>query len=142
MKTTNDNNRRYAMPLNAEQLVTIYVKMRDARQELQKEFDDKDGKIKEQQEVITQALLELCKDTGAEGLRTSAGSVFRTIKTRYWTSDWKSMKQFILDNDAFELMEQRVHQTNMKAFLEEHPDQMPAGMNVDSKYSITVRRGK
>ena len=130
------------MALNAEQLVTIYVKMRDKRQKLQQEFDEQDGKIKEQQDQVTQALLELCKDTGAEGLRTSAGSVFRTVKTRYWTSDWKSMKQFILDNDAFELMEQRVHQTNMKDFLEEHPDLMPAGMNVDRKYVINVRRGK
>ena len=126
--------------MNAEQLVTIYIKMRDARVKLQREFDEADGKIKEQQEQVTQALLEMCKETGAEGLRTPAGSVFKTIKTRYWTSDWGSMKQFIKDHDALDLMEQRVHQTNMKHFLEENPTLMPPGMNVDSRYSITVRR--
>jgi hypothetical protein len=126
--------------MNAEQLVTIYIKMRDARVKLQREFDEADGKIKEQQEQVTQALLEMCKETGAEGLRTPAGSVFKTIKTRYWTSDWGSMKQFIKDHDALDLMEQRVHQTNMKNFLEENPTLMPPGMNVDSRYSITVRR--
>ena len=126
--------------MNAEQLVTIYIKMRDARVKLQREFDEADGRIKEQQEQVTQALLEMCKETGAEGLRTPAGSVFKTIKTRYWTSDWGSMKQFIKDHDALDLMEQRVHQTNMKHFLEENPTLMPPGMNVDSRYSITVRR--
>jgi hypothetical protein len=126
--------------MNAEQLVTIYIKMRDARVKLQREFDEADGRIKEQQEQVTQALLEMCKETGAEGLRTPAGSVFKTIKTRYWTSDWGSMKQFIKDHDALDLMEQRVHQTNMKHFLEENPNLMPPGMNVDSRYSITVRR--
>jgi len=126
--------------MNAEQLVTIYIKMRDARVKLQREFDEADGKIKEQQEQVTQALLEMCKETGAEGLRTPAGSVFKTIKTRYWTTDWGSMKQFIKDHDAIDLMEQRVHQTNMKNFLEENPNLMPPGMNVDSRYSITVRR--
>jgi hypothetical protein len=126
--------------MNAEQLVAIYIKMRDARVKLQREFDEADGKIKEQQEQVTQALLEMCKETGAEGLRTPAGSVFKTIKTRYWTSDWGSMKQFIKDHDAIDLMEQRVHQTNMKTFLEENPTLMPPGMNVDSRYSITVRR--
>ena len=126
--------------MNAEQLVTIYIKMRDARVKLQREFDEADGRIKEQQEQVTQALLEMCKETGAEGLRTPAGSVFKTIKTRYWTSDWGSMKQFIKDHDALDLMEQRVHQTNMKNFLEENPTLMPPGMNVDSRYSITVRR--
>jgi hypothetical protein len=126
--------------MNAEQLVTIYIKMRDARQKLQKEFDSADGRIKEQQDQVTQALLELCKDTGADGLRTGAGNVFRTVKTRYWTSDWGSMKAFIKEHDAVDLLEQRVHQTNMKNFLEENPELMPPGMNIDSRYSVTVRR--
>lgn len=126
--------------LNAEQLVSVYIKMRDKRQQLQREYDEADGKIKEQQDAVTQALLDICKEQGAEGLRTPAGSVFRTVKTRYWSNDWGSMKEFIKEHDAFELLEQRVHQTNMKNFLEEHPDLMPPGMNVDSRYSITVRR--
>lgn len=126
--------------MNAEQLVTVYIKMRDARQKLQREFDEAEGKIKEQQELITQSLLEMCKELGAEGLRTPVGSVFRTTKTRYWTSDFNSMKQFIKENDAFELLENRIHQTNMKTFLEENPNLMPPGMNVDSRYSITVRK--
>lgn len=128
--------------MNAEQLVTIYIKMRDARQKLQKEFDDADGRIKEQQDQVTQALLELCKETGADGLRTAAGNVFRTVKTRYWSSDWGSMKTFIKEHDAMELLEQRIHQTNMKNFLDENPNLMPPGMNIDSRYSVTVRRGK
>ena len=126
--------------MNAEQLVTIYIKMRDARVKLQREFDEHDGKIKVQQDAVSQALIEMCKEMGAEGLRTPAGSVFKTVKTRYWTTDWGNMKQFIKDHDAIDLLEQRVHQTNMKSFLEENPTLMPPGMNVDSRYSITVRR--
>lgn len=125
---------------NVEQLVKVYIKMRDARQKLQQEFDEADSKIKTQQEAIQQALLELCKETGTDGLKTAAGTVSRTVKTRYWTSDWNSMKNFIKEHDAFELLEQRVHQTNMKSFLEENPNLMPQGMNIDSKYAITVRR--
>ena len=111
-----------------------------ARQQLQREFDEADDRIKQQQDVVQQALLELCKETGTDGLKTSAGTVTRTVKTRYWTSDWNSMKNFIKENDAFELLEQRVHQTNMKSFLEENPNLMPPGMNIDSRYAITVRR--
>lgn len=128
--------------MDADTLVRAYIKMRDARQELQRKFDEDDGKIKVQQEMVEQALLELCKETGADGLKTPAGSVSRTVKNRYWTSDWHSMRQFIKEHDAFELFEQRLHQTNMKNFLEENPDVMPKGLNIDSKYSITVRRSK
>jgi hypothetical protein len=126
--------------VNVEHLVKAYIKMRDARQQLQREFDEADDRIKQQQDAVQQALLELCKETGTDGLKTSAGTVTRTVKTRYWTSDWNSMKNFIKEHDAFELMEQRVHQTNMKSFLEENPNLMPPGMNIDSRYAITVRR--
>jgi hypothetical protein len=50
------------------------------------------------------------------------------------------MYSFIREHDALELMEQRLHQTNMKQFLTEHPELLPDGLNVDSRYAITVRR--
>jgi hypothetical protein len=50
------------------------------------------------------------------------------------------MYRFIKDHDAVELLERRVAQLNMKTFLQENPGLLPEGLNVDSKYSITVRR--
>jgi hypothetical protein len=45
-----------------------------------------------------------------------------------------------VDNNAVELLERRIHQTNMNEFLKENPDKLPPGLNVDSEYTITVRR--
>ena len=126
--------------MNVEQLVAVYVKMRDARAALQKTFADEDGRIKEQQDAIEKTLLELCKESGVDGLKTAAGSVSRRVKSRYWTTDWGRMKEFIMENAAIDLLEHRVHQTNMKAFLEENPDKLPPGLSIDSRYAITVRR--
>jgi hypothetical protein len=64
----------------------------------------------------------------------------RSVKTRYWTSDWGAMHKFILENKMPELLERRISQTTMKQLLEENPDVMPPGMNTDSKYSVTIRR--
>jgi hypothetical protein len=64
----------------------------------------------------------------------------RTVKTRYWTSDWESMHKFIMENNMPELLERRISQTTMKQLLQENPDVMPVGMNTDSKYSVTIRR--
>jgi hypothetical protein len=44
------------------------------------------------------------------------------------------------EQGAMELLERRIHQSNMKQFLEENPDLHPMGLNVDSEYAITVRR--
>jgi hypothetical protein len=50
------------------------------------------------------------------------------------------MHKFIRDNNALDLMERRISQLNMKTFLRENPDLMPVGLNVDNKYTVTVRR--
>ena len=46
------------------------------------------------------------------------------------------------EHDAFDLVEQRIHQGNIKKFLEENPTIQPRNLNVESKHSITVRRPK
>ena len=125
---------------DANKLVAAYIKLRDAKEALAKEYDVKINDIKEQMELIEGALLDVCKTTGQDGGKTSHGSFTRSVKTRYWTTDWGSMTKFIKQHDALELFEQRIHQSNMKSFLQENPNLLPDGLNVDSKYSVTVRR--
>jgi hypothetical protein len=125
---------------DADRLVRVYVKIRDAKAALKSEFDAANDRLSEQMDSIEGELLNLCKSTGQDGGRTDHGTFTRTVKTRYWTSDWQSMYSFIKEHNALELLEQRVSQGNMKTFLKDNPDAMPAGLNVDSKYSITVRR--
>ena len=92
--------------------------------------------------TIEQEMLDVCKSVGADSIKTNAGTVIRSIKSRYWTSDWESMYKFIEQNFAFGLLEKRIHQSNMKQFLEENPDLLPAGLNVEREYTVVVRRSK
>ena len=74
------------------------------------------------------------------GIRTAAGTVTRSTITRFWTSDWESMYQFIRDRDAPFLLEQRIHNGNMRQFLEDNPEDLPIGLNADTKYVVRVRK--
>lgn len=126
----------------ADKLVSAYIRLRDARSKILKEFEEKDSELKTQQDMVSDHLQDLLKIVGADNIKTKHGTVTRTIKTRYWTSDWSSMFEFIKDNDAMYLMEQRLHQTNIKKFLEDNPDQLPIGLNSDSRYTVSVRKSK
>ena len=128
--------------ITADKLVSIYIKLRDKRAQALKESEELDAELKTQQDMVSDKLQEMLKEIGADNIKTKHGTVTRTIKTRYWTSDWASMFQFIKDNDAIYLMEQRIHQTNIKKFLEENPDQLPIGLNSDSRYTVSVRKSK
>jgi hypothetical protein len=127
---------------DADKLVRVYIKIRDAKAAKAKQLEDEIAELDKQLDTVEAELLELCKSTGQDGGKTQHGSFRRSVKTRYWTSDWDKMYQFIKDNDAPELLERRVAQTAFKEFLASNPDKMPEGMNVDSRYAITVTRAR
>lgn len=128
------------MDFSADKLVSTYIKMRDKRDDIKKEMEAKVRDIEEQMEIVSTRLLEICKETGADSFRTPDGTAYRTVKHRYWTNDWESFHKFMQDNAAMELLERRIHQSNMKQFLDENPEMHPAGLQVDREYAITVRR--
>jgi hypothetical protein len=118
----------------ADRLAKIYVKIRDKRRELEKQA----AELKEQQDIVAAQLLEICKEQGAQTIRTEHGTVSRRVAKNYWTNDWDSFYRFIKDNDAFSLMHQRINNTNMAQYLEENPDLLPPGLNADITQTITI----
>lgn len=126
--------------VQADKLASVYIKMRDKRKEILAEFEAQDSKIEAQMEMVAEELLKLCKDIGADSIKTQAGTVFRSVRTRYETTDWESMYNFILEHDIPQVLERRISTTNMKQFLDENPTLMPVGMNVNNRYTVTVRR--
>jgi hypothetical protein len=127
---------------SVDQLVAVYIKIRDARDEARRKADAIETDFEGQLDVLNQEILAICKETGADSIKTPHGTAIRTVKSRYWTNDWEQFYKFMFEHNLPDLLEKRIHQTNIKQFLEENPDLLPLGLNVDSEHSITVRRSK
>jgi len=123
-----------------EKLVKVYLKMNTTLSEKKAAFEAEEKALKEQMAKVKAALLDYCKEQNVESVRTGEGLFYRGVATRYWTGDWESMGKFVVENNVPELLEKRLHQGNMKQFLEARPDLLPPGLNVDREYTITVRR--
>ena len=121
-------------------LAATYIKIRDKRNDLRRAYEASDEALETDLKMLESEMLEICKKVNAETIRTKAGTIIRSIKSRYTTSDWDSMYRFIQEHDAYGLLEQRLHQTHMKQFLEENPNLLPMGLNVDREYTVVVRR--
>lgn len=126
--------------VKADELVLTYRRIRDVINEKEEAHKEEIATLKAQQDVVSEALLALCNDQNLDSIRTAAGTVTRSTTTRYWTSDWESMYQFIKDRDAPFLLEQRIHNGNMRQFLEDNPEDLPIGLNADTKYVVRVRK--
>jgi len=128
------------MATPADKLVPVYIKIRDAIREKEHQHKEEMAALKEQLDSVGQALLDICEENGQDGFKTPEGTVTRRITSRYWTSDWEAMYKTIKEHDAPHLLEQRIHNGNMKQFLEENPDVLPAGLQADRKYTVQVRK--
>lgn len=126
--------------LPADKLVKVYRKIREAINEKEEAHKAEITGLKEQLDAIGAKLLEICNSQNMDSLRTPEGTVTRRAVTRYWTNDWESMYRFIKEQDAPFLLEQRIHNGNMKQFLEDNPETLPIGLNADTKYAVTVRK--
>jgi hypothetical protein len=126
----------------ADKLTLAYIKMRDKRSELLKAYEAEDAKIQAQMEMVEDELKKMCDEIGADSIKTSHGTVYRSVRTQYQVNDWDSMYKFVMEHNIPQVLFKRVSTTNMKQFLDENPNLMPIGMNIDNKYTVTVRRSK
>ena len=104
------------------------------------ELDAEVEAIKEQQQLIKNEIKDRMRSVGAKSMKTAHGTVSLTEKTRYYTQDWDSFKRFVIENDAVDLLEKRIAQTNMKLFLQENPAMVPPGLNSDTELDVSIRK--
>ena len=125
---------------STDELVKHYLRLRTALDEIKERHKQELAPTEEAFEQAANELLTICNTQNADSIKTSEGTVSRRVSSRYWTSDWERMYDFIRENDAPFLLEQRIHNSNMKQFLEDNPDKLPMGLQADRKYVIQVRK--
>jgi hypothetical protein len=123
-----------------DKLARVYRRIRDRIQDLTKDYETSVEELKLQQEEIKNAMKDQMLALGSSSIKTPEGTIILSQKSRYYTDDWDSFKSFVVENDALDLFEKRIHQGNMITFLEENPGVVPAGLNSMTQYDVSVRK--
>jgi hypothetical protein len=126
---------------NLEELVKIYLTIRNERERIESDWKKHDDELMQEMKLLEQSMLTVCNETNASSIRTESGTVIRSLKERFTTNDWDNFKKFILEHQAVDLLERRIHQGNFKEFIAEHKDDgLPPGVNVMREFTIVVRK--
>lgn len=121
--------------MNTDEVVRAYLNIRDTKDSLEKQVDE----LKSEMKVLEAIMLEQCNQVGAESIKTPHGLVMKSLKERYWTSDWDTFYPMVRENP--ELLEKRISQGNFKEYLKDHlQGELPSCVNVQREYAITVRK--
>jgi hypothetical protein len=127
--------------VNTEELVKAFIAIRNQRDRLLQEYEAADKALKAESMQIETALLNICNSVNADSIKTSHGTVMRKLNERFFCQDWDNFYKFVLDNEAVQLLERRIHQGNFKEFIKDHEgDGLPPGVNVMREYGVSVRK--
>jgi L-cysteine desulfidase len=126
------------VPLNT--LAAVYLKIRAAEHAVQTKYDNELEALKAQKTQVQLAMKDQLLALKAKSVKTDAGLVILSTKTRFYPTDWEAFHKFVKEHDAIDLLERRVAQGNMKKYLEDNPDQLPPGLNANTEYDISVRK--
>lgn len=127
--------------VNAEEVVEAYLAIRSEREKILREYEAQDAKLKEDLAKLEAVLLDVCNTINADSIRTSRGTVMRKMNERFFCQDWENFRKFVIDNEALELLEKRIHQGNFKTYMSENEsDGLPPGVSVMREYGISVRK--
>jgi hypothetical protein len=127
--------------MNTDQLVETFINLRNERDRMRNEWEAQDAKVKEEMTVLEQALLSICNEANATSIKTDKGTVIRKLNERFFCSDWDNFRDYVLEHQALELLERRIHQGNFKEFIaEREAEGLPPGVNVMREYGVTVRK--
>jgi len=127
--------------MKTEEVVQAYLAIRSARESLKAKYEEEDGALKDEQDQLGAILLDICNKNDASSIRTDFGTIVRRQKDIYSCADWANFKQFIVQNNLLDVLQQRIHQSNFKTYLEQNPnDGMPPGVNVLRELEVVVRK--
>lgn len=127
--------------MKLDDLVTTYLTIRNERNTLKNQWETKDAELKADLEQLEQAMLVACNAINADSIRTGSGTIIKSLKETYTCGDWDNFKQFVVENNALDLLQQRISQTNFKEFMSTRQEEgLPPGISTMREVSITVRK--
>ena len=127
--------------VNTEEIVEAYLAIRNQRDKILRVYEAQDALLKEDIKQLEVTLLSVCNSINVDSIRTKHGTVMRKLNERFFCEDWDNFRKFVLDNEALELFEKRIHQNNFKQFMAENEgDGLPPGVSVMREFGITVRK--
>lgn len=125
--------------VNVDTVIAAYVKLRDKRAELRKEYTDKDDELVGKMDKLEVYLLGQMKATGTTQLGSSHGTAYQQVVMKGNCSDWPSFWGFLADTGNFDMVEKRVSVKKVQEYYEQ-TGELPPGVNINPELKVIIRR--
>lgn len=125
--------------MKTQQLVDLYIRLRDRRAQRKKAFENDDAADKGHQEKIEHLLMKQFQEEGTTSVSCDAGTAYTSVKTSATVADWDAIFGFIKEKELWQFLEHRVSKSAVDEYVTEHQE-LPPGVNMSRAITVNVRR--
>ena len=93
--------------IDTETMVKAYLNLRSARERLARQYEHEDSKLLKDMSSIEKVMMEACDNVNATSIKTTKGTIIKSVRERFGCSDWDMFNKFVYDHNALELFEKR-----------------------------------
>lgn len=127
--------------MKLDELVANYIKLRDKKSQLKKQYDEKVAKVDAVMDKMEAIILKTFQDSGIDSARTDAGTAYISTRTSATVASREEFLSWVLqDPDERSIfLENRVSKVAVEQFKAANDD-LPPGVNFRSEIVVGVRR--
>lgn len=134
-----DETQAASAPVTIDQRIQQYVMLRD---KIKEEDDAHKAKMKPYRETLdtlNSLILDLLNKSGGDSIKTKHGTAYKTTKRSASLEDADKFMSYVIEKEAWDLIERKVSVTAAEAFAEEN-GVLPPGVKMSSTAVVGVRR--
>ena len=127
--------------MKLDELVANYIKLRDKKSLLKKQYDEKVAKVDAVMDRMEAIILKTFQDSGIDSARTDAGTAYISTRTSATVGSREELFQWIQEDfeERSIFLENRVSKVAVEQFKAANDD-LPPGVNFRSEVTVGVRR--
>ena len=127
--------------MKLDELVANYIKLRDKKSLLKKQYDEKVAKVDAVMDKMEAIILKTFQDSGIDSARTDAGTAYISTRTSATVGSREELFQWIQEDfdERSIFLENRVSKVAVEQYKAANDD-LPPGVNFRSEIVVGVRR--
>jgi len=126
--------------MDIDKKVEQFIALRDARRDLKKNYEDTDRGLRVLQETLEGQLSAFMSANKTENLKTAHGTCYTTVRYSASLADADAFMNFVISNQAYDLLDRRANANAVRDYLSEHPKSTVPGCNLSALEHVGVRR--
>jgi hypothetical protein len=124
---------------NMGDVIRAYMKLRNQKDAIEAATKEQLTAVKGKMEKLEAYIKSELDAQGLNTFKSDYGTAFLTTTDFANVADWDAALTFVLENEAYDMLEKRISKTAVRGYIDTHKT-VPPGVNYGTKVEVNIRK--